>query len=133
MLPFAKLMPFAHLLDKQITDLTTEDIDGVLDALGVQVNVTEELRSAGLALLQGRDINSVADMIQSPESVQQLVAMFTRPATDEGLASIEVSNMYGHEPIGIPYVDPKPKPKPKKLPAGGREIFSSPVVGWRHA
>lgn len=130
MLPFAKLMPFAHLLDKQITDLTTADIDGVLDALGVQVNVTEELRSAGLALLQGRDINSVADMIQSPESVQQLVAMFTRPASEEELASIEVSNMYGPDPVGIPYVDAKPKPK--KLPAGGREIFSSPVVGWRH-
>lgn len=130
MLPFAKLAPFAHLLDKQITDLTPSDIDGVLGALGVQVNVTDELRSAGLALLQGRDINSVADMIQSPESVQQLVAMFARPVLDNEIAFHEVSQTYGSESAPVLYVEPKHKPK--KLPARRPEIFSSPVVGWRY-
>lgn len=130
MLPFAKLMPFAHLLDKRITDLTTDDIDGVLGALGVQVNITEELRSAGLALLQGHDINSVADMIQSPESVQQLVALVMKPASDEEIASHEVAHMYGPNPVQIPYIEPKQNPK--MLPARRLEIFSSPVVGWRH-
>lgn len=129
MFPFAKLMPFAHLLDKQITDLTPADIDGVLGVLGVQVNVTEELRSAGLALLQGRDINSVADMIQSPESVQQLVAMLSGPVSDEGIASYGVSQTYESEPAPTLYTTPQHKPK--KLPARRRVIFSSPAVGWR--
>lgn len=130
MLPFAKLMPFAHLLDKQITDLTPADIDGVLGALGVQVNVTDELRAAGLALLQGRDIDSVADMIQSPESVQQLVAMLAGPVSDEKIAFHEVNRMY--EPESAPGLYIEPKQKPKKLPARRIETFSSPVVGWRY-
>ncbi|UNI73407.1 hypothetical protein ER16_Small3 [Pseudomonas phage ER16] len=44
----------------------------------MKVNVTDELMAAGLALLRGQNINTVADMIQTPESIGQLLAFVQR-------------------------------------------------------
>jgi len=37
------------------------------------VNIDEDLKKAAIALLEGRDINTVSDLIQSPGAIQQLV------------------------------------------------------------
>lgn len=74
-LRYAKLAP---LFGKKLTDLSLDDLQVAADAFDVKVAVTEELKTAALALLQGQKIDSVADLVQSPESVQQLISFFKR-------------------------------------------------------
>lgn len=77
---FTNLMPLAS---KTLDELTVSDLSSVADAFGVKVNVTQELKEAGLALLKGKDIHSVADMIQSPESVLMIVDFLNRAISNE--------------------------------------------------
>lgn len=70
---YAKLGP---LLPKKLTDLSLDDLNSVCDIFGLKVKLTEELKLAALGLLQGQDLSTVADVVQSPESVQQLVSLF---------------------------------------------------------
>lgn len=67
------------LLGKRIEDLTLIDLERVKKALKIDVQLTEELRAAGIAMLKGDGINTAADMIQSPESVQKLLSFFQKP------------------------------------------------------
>lgn len=82
------MLTLLPLLGKKISDLTLEDITRVRDFMKLDVVVTPELRDAGIALLQGMDIDSVADMIQSPESVQQLMSLFVKPKPIEPLKQV---------------------------------------------
>lgn len=66
------------LLGKSVADLTLADLQKVVSVLKLNIDVTDELRSAGLALLKGENIDKVADLIQSPESVQKLLSVFTQ-------------------------------------------------------
>lgn len=68
---FLKLLPLAG---KRLEDLTLAELNDVREVMGVEVHVTDELKSAGLALLKGQNLDTVADLIQSPDSVKQLVA-----------------------------------------------------------
>lgn len=70
-----RLAPLANL---KLEDLTIEHAAAVLEELGVKIPVTDELLRAGVSLLRGEDINSVADMIQSPDSVRKLVEFMGR-------------------------------------------------------
>lgn len=74
-LRYAKLAP---LFGKKLIDLSLEDLQVAADTLNVRVSVTDEIKAAALALLQGQNIDSVADLVQSPESVQQLISFFKR-------------------------------------------------------
>lgn len=65
---------FAPLLSRQVESLSDEEVAEVAESFGVRVELTDELREAGLALLRGQDISTVADMIKKPESVGQLVS-----------------------------------------------------------
>lgn len=67
---FGKLSP---LLNRQVESLSREEVADLANSFGIQVDLTDELREAGLALLRGQDISTVADMIKKPESVAQLV------------------------------------------------------------
>lgn len=64
---------FAPLLNRQVESLSNEEVADIAESFGIQVELTDELRAAGLALLRGQDISTVSDMIKKPESVQQLV------------------------------------------------------------
>lgn len=76
------------LLSKNVSDLTIDDLNSVRDAMKLDVVVTPELRDAGIALLQGKNINSVADMIKSPDSIQQLMSLFVPPPSVEPLKQV---------------------------------------------
>lgn len=73
-----KMMMLVPLMDKRLEDLDVDTVQGLLKAIGSDVVVNDELLSAGLALLAGENIHSVADMIKSPESIQMLVNAFAR-------------------------------------------------------
>lgn len=65
-------------MGKRLEDLTLEDAKGVMSHFGLVVPLNDELLRAGVALLNGQDIHSVADMIQHPESIQTLIGFVTR-------------------------------------------------------
>lgn len=62
-----------------LAQLTVPQLQNIVTRLlpKVSVNVTEELRQAAVGLLQGKDINTVSDLVKSPESIQQLIGMLT--------------------------------------------------------
>jgi len=64
------------LLGKRLEDLTPDDLDKVKKAFKINVDLTDELREAGLALLRDDSIDKVADLIQKPESIQKLLSFF---------------------------------------------------------
>lgn len=72
---FAKFGQLASLRGRRLESLTPAEIGGIAKMFGVNVEVTEELKAAGMALLAGKDLNTVSDMIQDPESVGQLVQL----------------------------------------------------------
>lgn len=84
-----QLASLSKLLPRRLESLTLEEIKGISDAFGVKVSVTNELRDAALALLQGKSLDTVADMIQSPESIQQLVLFLKGGLTHVADAEIE--------------------------------------------
>ena len=84
-----QLASLSKLLPRRLESLTLEEIKGISDAFGVKVSVTNELRDAALALLQGKSLDTVADMIQSPESIQQLVLFLKGGLTYVADAEIE--------------------------------------------
>lgn len=71
----AQLALLQPLLGKKVVELTDGDILNAAKAFGIEVNLTDELRQAALGLLQGRGIDQVSDLIQSPESLQQLTSL----------------------------------------------------------
>lgn len=64
------------LFGKKIEDLTLEDLSKVKSVLKLDIELTEDLRKAGIALLKGSGINTAAELIQSPDSIQQLLSFF---------------------------------------------------------
>lgn len=72
---YAKIAP---LLGKKLADLSVDDIKLATETFGVDVQVTEELKAAALGLLQGQQLDSVAELVQSPESLQQLISFFKK-------------------------------------------------------
>lgn len=112
-LDMGKMLKLAPLAAKKLTDLTLEDISGVVSMFGIEVSVTEELQAAALGLLQGKDIHTVADMIQSPESVTMMVEFIRKglsPTYDQPL-DIETS-----------YVDLTPPTQLMTAPPGWRLV-----------
>lgn len=85
-----QLASLSKLLPRRLESLTLEEIKGISDAFGVKVSVTNELRDAALALLQGKSLDTVADMIQSPESIQQLVLFLKGGLTH--VVDVEIEN-----------------------------------------
>nr|UQT02514.1 P12 [Red mite associated cystovirus] len=65
-------------MGKRLEDLVVTEIVDVLSAFNVKIDVTDELMEAGLALLRGQNINTVADMVKSPDSIVQLMSFMQR-------------------------------------------------------
>lgn len=72
---FNRLMVIGPLMGRKLSDLTIDDLGHLQSALGLNIRITPELQNAALALLQGKSIDTVADLVQSPESVKQLVSL----------------------------------------------------------
>lgn len=94
---FAKFGQLASLRDRRLESLTPEEISGIAKMFGVNVEVTDELKAAGMALLAGEDLDTVGDMIQSPESVAQLVQLLkgglVQQSAEPTQAELEVGAM----------------------------------------
>lgn len=72
-LNFGQIYKLLPLAPKKLHELTLTDLKLVGTTLGFNVDVTPELKLAAIQLLAGQDINSVADLIQKPETIQQLI------------------------------------------------------------
>lgn len=99
-----KVMNLAHLKDKLITELTLSDLTSVRDAVipGASIPISDELKDAALHMLRGDDIHKVADMIQSPESISQLMTLFTHGVSGlQKLADAERIGSAVSEPVLI--------------------------------
>lgn len=70
---FPGIAKLAYLMDKKASDLTQADVVAVGTAFGVDLPLTEEVQAAFLAWLQGKNLDSVCDLIQQPESIYQVV------------------------------------------------------------
>lgn len=68
------LLSFGSLLGRSFQSLSVDEIREVATAMGLDGSrVNDELKSAALALLQSQSIDSVADLVQSPAAIEQLV------------------------------------------------------------
>lgn len=73
---FDKLAAMGKVLalkDRTLNSLSVTEVQGLANSFGLQIDLTDDLKRAGVALLQEQDIDTVADMIQKPESIQQLL------------------------------------------------------------
>jgi len=74
-------MALLPLMGKKLNELTLVDLQAVRQVLDIKVEINDELKTAALALMQGQDINSVADLIRSPAAIEQLTRFFAGGVT----------------------------------------------------
>ena len=91
---FAKLAP---LMNRRLESLTLEELRDISTTLDLKIKVTEELKNAALSLLQGKSLDTVADMVTQPESIQQLV-MFLKGGVSS-IAEAEIENHPDYEGV----------------------------------
>jgi len=77
---YPKLLGCGDLLNNKLNQLSAADISRVASAVGVEIPVGPELQQAAISLLRGKDINQVADLIQHPDSFEEIF-MFLRKGT----------------------------------------------------
>lgn len=106
----AAVMP---LLDKRLEDLSVADAARVIRIFDENADVEEEILAAGVALLAGEDIHTVADMIQTPQALATIVDFVGRGLGLKGTA--EVTPVLEHEGSNVALT----------------EDLGKPVVGWR--
>lgn len=134
MFPIAKFLPLLHLRGKRLEDVTTEELSKIAEILGIKVNVNDELKRAGMALLRGDDINTVADMIQSPESIQKIMLFLQGKSEQDFAIEGELAELYSGNAmdaaLGVePTLAARKEPaSPVVQPSG---LIGSASVGWR--
>lgn len=74
---YPKLAGLSDMLRLKANQLTIDHLIRISDAFNTKLPITEETSKALLALFKGHDINDVADMIQSPEALTDIVVFFT--------------------------------------------------------
>lgn len=62
-------------MSKRANQLTVGDLRSVAQALNSDIPVGEELLSATVELLKGKDINDVSELIQSREAIEELIVL----------------------------------------------------------
>lgn len=131
---FARFAPLMYLAGKRLEDLTMSDLQKVSNTMGLEVKITDELQQAALGLLQGKDIHTVADMIQSPDSVAQLINLLRGHGVHGDLAAAEVDDMYRADSVMYALAEDdvvlQEVPVIKEVPRQSR-LITSPATGWR--
>lgn len=129
---FAKYLPLFSLKDKCLDDLTLDDLRCIAGVLGLELAITDELKKAGMALLQGKDIHTVADMIQSPESIAQLLQFLQGKSQEQVIAEAELLELYQGELFEVDDFEDYPIATTAMAElAPVSDLISSPLVGWR--
>lgn len=134
MFPIAKFLPLLHLRSKRLEDVTTEELNMIAEILGIKVNVNDELKRAGMALLRGDSIDTVADMIQSPESIQKIMLFLQGKSEQDFAIEGELVELYSGNAIdaalGVePTVAVRKEPASSVVQPSG--LIGSASVGWR--
>lgn len=70
------LMKLGHLMSLRANQLTVEHLQEIAGALNTDIPMTSEVQAAVVQFLKGKDIDAVCDLIQSPESVRDVVTFF---------------------------------------------------------
>lgn len=70
---YPKLVGLSDMLHLRANQLNRGHLERVARALDVELPFGDELVNAFVELLKGKDINAVSDLIQSPESVGELI------------------------------------------------------------
>lgn len=73
---YPKLLGLADMAKLKTNQLTKEHLARIAAAFDSTVPLTEAAQDALIALLKGKDINDVADLVTSPEAVQDVVTFF---------------------------------------------------------
>lgn len=97
---YPKLVGLADMLKLRANQLTIDHFIRISDAFETKLPITEETCNALLALFKGHNINDVADMIQSPDALADIVLFFTngiRGLTDRG----ETDEVYTEEAASL--------------------------------
>lgn len=71
------LMELSDLRSLKTNQLSAEHVHRIAKAFDVTVPFTDELVHAFIAMLKGKDVNEVADLIQDPASLRDVVAFLT--------------------------------------------------------
>lgn len=71
------LLELSDLKNLKTNQLTAEHLYRIAKAFGVTVPFTDELVHAFIAMLKGKDVNEVADLIKDPASLRDIVAFLT--------------------------------------------------------
>lgn len=99
MLAIAKFLPLLHLKDKRLEDITEEELVRVAGILGIRIDIDEELKNAGMALLKGDNIDTVADMIKSPESIQKIMLFLQGKSAETAAIEGEMAELYSGDAL----------------------------------
>lgn len=99
MLAIAKFLPLLNLKDKRLEDITEEELGQVAGILGIRVDINEELKKAGMALLKGDKIDTVADMIKSPESIQKIMLFLQGKSAETAAIEGELAELYSGDAL----------------------------------
>lgn len=67
------LLSMLPLMPRKLSSLTVTELAGIRDAMGFDFKVNVEIRDAAMAMLQGQSLDTVADLVKSPEAVAELV------------------------------------------------------------
>lgn len=70
---YPKIVGLSDMLSLRANQLEKVHLERVADALGIEIPFNDEIINALIELLRGKDIDTVADLIQSPDSIGELV------------------------------------------------------------
>lgn len=98
---FPGLLSLGHLAHLRADELTVEHLDAIASALKSPIPFNEELKTAAVEFLRGRDINAVCDLIQSPESVRDIVIFLKG-----GFSELKLNHVSGQNDGHIIDIDP---------------------------
>lgn len=67
------LLSLSDMANLKANQLNESHLVRIGKAFGVELPVSEELLSALVALLKGKNLNEVADLVKSPEAIEEIV------------------------------------------------------------
>lgn len=78
----AKIAPF---MNRPVSALSPSDIQTIASAFRIEIDPSNELHNAAVALLKGENVNVVSDLIQNPQSVKKLLELIQKPVAGPDL------------------------------------------------
>lgn len=93
------LLELQPLAKKRADELSREDLRLIASAFKLRVPFSDELQDAFLSLLKGKNIHEVSDLIQSPESLNDIVSFFSHGY--KGLSKSQIDYSEGPDALSL--------------------------------